>query len=161
MTKAVKYTRIMWKQRGSHGPDVEMILYMPIAIAVESKPTVDVALKEIGQVIKYARSEMYDAVLVRLENPPRTNSPELRTLIDVAKQHGVGIVLGGETYAPLTGFEQVIVRAPLRLHGNPVALYQKRWKMKIVSKDVSDIEEQLKDLSNFRKYFLSKSEYGG
>lgn len=150
----------MWKQRGSHGPDVEMILYMPIAVAVESKPTVDVALKEIGQVIKYARSGMYDAVLVRLENPPRTGSAELRTLIDAAKQHGIGIVLGGETYAPLTGFEQVLVRAPLGLHGNPVALYQKRGKMKVVSRDISTIEEQLKDLSCFRRYFL-KREYGG
>ncbi|RLF66212.1 MAG: hypothetical protein DRN26_04325 [Thermoplasmata archaeon] len=137
-----------------------MILYMPVAIAVESKPTADVALKEIGQVIKYAGSGMYDAVFVRLENPHRTGNTELRTLIDVAKQLGIGVVLGGEAYAPLTGFEQVLVGAPLRLYGNPVALYQKRREMNVVSRDISTIEEQLKDLSCFRRYFL-KREYRG
>lgn len=129
-----------------------MILFIPIVVAVESKSTASVALKEIHQVIKYARSGVYDAVLLRLENSPGTDSAELRNLIDVAKKHGIGIVLGGEAYTPLTGFEQILAEATLRLHGNPVDLYEKRGGMKIVNK-VGTIEDQLKDLSRFRRYF--------
>jgi len=147
---------MMWKPRGSHGPDVEMILYVPIAVAIESKPTVDVALKEIGQVIKYARSGMYDAVLVRLEKPPGANNAGLRTLMDIARQQGIGIVLGGGTHAPLIGSERVLIKALLELHGNPVLLYQKRKKMSIIYRNVDTVEEQLKDLSCFRRYFLRR-----
>ena len=154
MTKAIKYVRMMWRKRGSHGPDVEMILYIPVTIAVESKPTADVALREIGQVIKYARSGVYDAVLLRLEGSERSCNAELRDLIEVAKQHGIGVVLGGEAYAPLIGIEQVLVGARLGLHGDPVALHQKRREMTTVSREVSCAEELLKDLSCFRDYFL-------
>lgn len=154
MPNIVEYTQVMWKPRKSHGPDVEMIIYIPIVVAVESKLTVDVALKEIGQVIKYARTRLYDAVLIRLEHPPADSNAGLRTLIDVAEQHGIGIILGGSTYAPLTGSEQVIAKALLGLQGDPVLLYRRRGGMNILSKRADNTEDQLKDLSHFRKYFL-------
>jgi len=153
MTKSVKYIRMMWTQRISHGPDVEEILYMPIAVAVESKPTVATALKEIGQIIKYAKSGVYDSVFVRLETPPRTGSAELRILMEVARQHGIGIVLGGDTYAPLTGSESILLWAPLKLHGDPAMLYQKRRKMKYIIRNTSTVEAQLRDLLFSRRYF--------
>ena len=150
---------MLWKPRKTRGPDVEMIIYIPIAIALESKPTADAALKEIGQVIKYLKKGIYDAVLLRLESPPRDNS-ELRTLIEVAKKYGIGIILGGKTYAPLMGFEDVLVEAQLRLRGNPALLYQRRGRMEVLNKHANTVKDQLEDLSCFRKYFF-KNLHGG
>ncbi|MCC6014673.1 MAG: hypothetical protein LM564_03095, partial [Desulfurococcaceae archaeon] len=94
----------MWRSKRSWGPDVEMMVLLPVAVAVESKHTVADAYEKLGQLINYSLSDMYDAVVLRLEEAPRS-SEELKKLADVVGEYGIGVVVGGEPYSPLSGAE--------------------------------------------------------
>jgi hypothetical protein len=59
--------QILWRVKKSWGPDVEMILPLPIAVAVESKNTFGQALEDFDQIIGYRTAKRYDAVILRVE----------------------------------------------------------------------------------------------
>ena len=51
--------------RKSWSPDVTMIIFIPVAVAIESKRAVATAKKELRQAIEYADSGRYDASSLR------------------------------------------------------------------------------------------------
>lgn len=132
-----------------------MIIYLPIAIAIESKPIVSVALKEIGQVINYTATNLYDAVFIRIESTVWSENNELQMLENVAELHGIGIIAGGETYAPITNKDKIIQPAFLSLKGDPAKLYQKGCGMTLISQLADDFSLQITDLMHFRRIFYT------
>jgi hypothetical protein len=114
----VERCRILWRARGSWGPDVEMVLPLPVTVAVEAKNTVGDALGDLDQLIGYARKEIYDATILRILHPGGRED-DLKKLLGVAREYGIGVVVGGDAYSPLMGAEEVLLRACLRLTSKP------------------------------------------
>jgi len=100
----------MWRPKRSWGPDVEIVLLLPVAVAVESKRTAANAFDNIDQIIGYSQSGRYDALILRLEEAPR-ESEELRRLSDVLSKYGIGIVVGGGAHSPLSGAEEILQKS--------------------------------------------------
>lgn len=123
-----------------------MVLLLPVAVAVESKHTVADAYEKIGQLIDYSLNDMYDAVVLRLEEAPRS-SEELKKLADVVDRYGIGVVVGGEPYSPLSGAEEVLRRALLTLRANPLKLLE---DMGLSARSIS---ASLDTLLTLRRYF--------
>ena len=144
--KVFEFGRIVWRSKRSWGPDVEMLLLLPVAVAVESKRTVADALSKVGQLISYSQSERYDALILRLEEAPKEDE-ELGTLVDVLGKYGIGIVVGGEPYSPLTGAEEILQRASLNLRSNPLELLED------MGLSAQSLAISLNTLLPFRRYF--------
>lgn len=125
---------------------MEMMVLLPVAVAVESKHTVADAYEKLGQLINYSLSDMYDAVVLRLEEAPRS-SEELKKLADVVGEYGIGVVVGGEPYSPLSGAEEVLGKALLTLRGNPLKLLE---DMGLSARSIS---ASLDTLLTLRRYF--------
>jgi hypothetical protein len=123
-----------------------VVLLLPVAVAVESKHTVADAYEKIGQLIDYSLNDMYDAVVLRLEEAPRS-SEELKKLADVVDRYGIGVVVGGEPYSPLSGAEEVLRRALLTLRANPLKLLE---DMGLSARSIS---ASLDTLLTLRRYF--------
>jgi len=123
-----------------------MLLLLPVAVAVESKRTVADALSKVGQLISYSQSERYDALILRLEEAPKEDE-ELGTLVDVLGKYGIGIVVGGEPYSPLTGAEEILQRASLNLRSNPLELLED------MGLSAQSLAISLNTLLPFRRYF--------
>jgi len=124
-----------------------MVLLLPVAVAVESKRTVADAFSKVGQIIGYSQSGRYDALILRLEEAPG-GSEELGGLSDVLSKYGVGIVVGGEAYSPLSGTEEILQRALLSLSSNPLEL------LKDMGLSAQSLSASLDALLLFRKYFM-------
>jgi len=142
----VEFGRIVWRSKRSRGPDIEMMLLLPVAVAVESKHTVADAYEKIGQLIDYGLNDMYDAVFLRLEEAPRSGE-ELKKLVDVVDRYGIGVVVRGEPYSPLSGAEEVLRRALLTLRANPLKLLE---DMGLSARSIS---ASLDTLLTLRRYF--------
>jgi len=151
---------MMWTSRGSHGPDVEAVMLIPIVVAVESKRTSSVALKEIGQAIKYVESKLYDSVFINIEDEPSQDDEDFKRLLNHAQRLGVGILVGGEPYsAPYQYSEkQVRLKAVLGLHGDPLALLRERQKyMRELRVAEESTENYIGALSSYRRIFFDTS----
>lgn len=146
----IEYIKMLWKSKRSHGPDVETILFLPIAIAVESKRSVDVALDDIAQIIRYAEDKNYDSVILRLEKSPE-ESRSFNMLLNLIKEYGVGIVIGEDPHAPLSGSDDVLLRAQVRIRTS--SLTRLCEGMQMVAMKAGSIEDLVEDLSFFRKFF--------
>jgi len=160
LSNKVEYLRMLWNQRGSHGPDVEAVMLIPIAVAVESKRTSSVALKEIGQVINYVESGLYDSVFINIEDEPSQDDEDFKRLLNHAQRLGVGILVGGEEYsAPHQyGEKQVRLKAVLDLQGDPLALLQERQKYMLELRVAEEsTESYIGVLSSYRRIFFNTS----
>jgi len=151
MSKLVEQNRIVWRSKKARGPDVEMVFFMPVSIAIESKHTVADALDKASQVIGYVQSKRYDAVFLRLENPPEKENRDLKSLKDIIGKYGIGIIIGGDPYSPLTGSEKVLQKASLNLCSNPSELLR---DMSFSSQILSMPKETSANSSSLRKYFV-------
>jgi len=116
--EVVERQRILWRARGSWGPDVEMVLPLPVTVAVEAKNTVGDALGDLDQLIGYARKEIYDAMILRILHPGGRED-DLEKLLRSVRGYGIGVVAGGDAYSPLMGNERVLLKACLRLTSEP------------------------------------------
>ena len=116
--KVVEREQILWRARGSWGPDVEMVLPLPVTVAVEAKNTVGDALGDLDQLIGYARKEIYDATILRILHPGGRED-DLEKLLRSVRGYGIGVVAGGDAYSPLMGNERVLLKACLRLTSEP------------------------------------------
>ncbi len=142
---------LVWRNLEARGPDVEVLLFIPTAIAVESKRTLYATLNSLDQIIGYATSSLYDAVIVRVMEPP--SKDELQRA-QVLLRYGVGIVVGEDEYAPLGYRDQIIERAVLKMNGDPLELYRgMAGRVNIVERSFSDLEDALKASSYRRRYF--------
>ncbi|MEM1618675.1 MAG: hypothetical protein QXE77_03895 [Desulfurococcaceae archaeon] len=92
-----KSVKIVWRTRGSWGPDLEYILFVPVLVAVETKRTVKQAEESVNQLISYA--EKYDALFLHLEE--KKDPHEFLALKELAMTRGIGILLGGSRENPL------------------------------------------------------------
>jgi len=145
--KLGEFSQIVWRSKRSWGPDVEMVLLLPVAVAVESKRTAADAFSSVGQIVSYSQSGRYDALILRLEEAPR-ESEELGGLLDVLSKYGVGIVVGGEAYSPLSGTEEILQKALLSLSSDPLEL------LKDMGFSAQSLSASLDALLSFRKYFV-------
>jgi hypothetical protein len=116
--EVVERQRILWRARGSWGPDVEMVLPLPVTVAVEAKNTVGDALGDLDQLIGYARNRAYDAMILRILHPGGRED-DLEKLLRAVRGYGIGVVAGGDAYSPLMGNERVLLKACLRLTSEP------------------------------------------
>jgi len=115
----VESFQILWRAKKSRGPDVEMILPLPIAVAVESKNTFGQALGDFDQIIGYRTAKKYDAVILRVERWVERDREELELVLEQAGKLGIGVVVNGYSYSPLMGTEKVLARACLDLASDP------------------------------------------
>jgi len=160
LSNKVEYIRMLWNQRGSHGPDVEAVMLIPIAVAIESKRTSRDAVDGIGQVINYMESGLYDSVFINIEDEPSQDDKDFKLLLDRAQEMGVGILVGGEEYsAPHQyGEKQVRLKAVLDLQGDPLALLQERQKyMRELRVAEESTESYIGALSSYRRIFFNTS----
>jgi len=97
---------------------VEMVLPLPVTVAVEAKNTVGDALGDLDQLIGYARKEIYDAMILRILHPGGRED-DLEKLLRSVRGYGIGVVAGGDAYSPLMGNERVLLKACLRLTSEP------------------------------------------
>jgi hypothetical protein len=111
--------QILWRAKKSWGPDVEMILPLPIVVAVESKNTFGQALEDFDQIIGYRTAKKYDAVILRVERRVERDREELELVLEQASKLGIGVVVNGYSYSPLMGAEKVLARACLDLASDP------------------------------------------
>jgi hypothetical protein len=116
--EVVERLRILWRAKESRGPDVEMVLPLPITVAVEAKNTVGDVLGDLDQLIGYARNESYDATILRVLRLGGRED-DLKKLLGAVREYGIGVVVGGDAYSPLMGTERVLLRACLRLTSEP------------------------------------------
>jgi len=137
----------MWRCRRARGPDVELLLPLPIAIAIESKRTAADALDKVSQVISYAMSGRYDAVFLRLDVPSKEGDEDLKRLKAIVGPHGIGIIVGGYPYSPLTELEALLQKAFLGLNSDPLDL------IKDMGSSIHTMEVSLDSLLLLRKYF--------
>jgi hypothetical protein len=119
MSILVESSQILWRVNKSWGPDVEMILPLPIAVAVESKNTFGQALEDFDQIIGYRAAKRYDAVILRVEKRVEGDRDELELVLEQAGKLGIGVVVNGYSYSPLMGTEKVLARACLDLASDP------------------------------------------
>jgi len=119
MSILVESSQILWRVNKSWGPDVEMILPLPIAVAVESKNTFGQALEDFDQIIGYRAAKKYDAVILRVEKRVEGDRNELELILEQAGKLGIGVVVNGYSYSPLMGTEKVLTRACLDLASDP------------------------------------------
>jgi hypothetical protein len=119
MSILVESTQILWRAKKSWGPDVEMFLPLPIAVAVESKNTFAQALEDFDQIIGYRMDKKYNAVILRVEKRVEGDRDELELVLEQAGKLGIGVVVNGYSYSPLMGNEEVLARARLELASDP------------------------------------------
>lgn len=140
----------MWRPKKSRGPDVEAIIFLPVVVAVESKRTADGALDKVAQIISYAEDKSYDAVILRLEeNPEEAKSYD--KLVNLIGRYGVGVVVGGDPYAPLSGSEEVLLKARMKLRPSPALELHSEMQQVVVSTE--DVGKLVEKLSLYRKFF--------
>jgi hypothetical protein len=144
--KVVKRQQILWRARGSWGPDVEMVLPLSVTVAVEAKNTVGDALGDLDQLIGYARNRVYDATILRILHP-RGREDDLKKLLGAVRGYGIGVVVGGDAYSPLMGTERVLLRACLRLTSEPAEVIR---EMGLAARA---LEMPLSMLIEMRKFF--------
>lgn len=143
---------LIWRGKGSHGPDVEAVLLIPLVVAVESKPSVTTALNQIGQILRYKESGVYDSVILRLQGEPR-DKKDLDILKRYANENGVGIVIGKGPHDP-PGRDKVILPAKLDFKGNPYKFFtENRVSFREDITEEQDLADALKHLVANRKYF--------
>jgi len=147
LSNLVEKTQILWRKKESAGPDVELILPLPIAVAVESKNTFGQALKDFAQIIGYQATKKYDAVILRVERLREEERNSLKLVLDQATKLGIGVVVGGYSYSPLMGSEKVLARAHLDLTSDPGKL------AKDMGRALQKLELSLDKLLSFRKFF--------
>ena len=153
MSNTVESCQLIWRAKKSKGPDVEMIVHLPVAVAVESKNTLGDALGDFDQVISYKRSRKYDATILRIERCIEKEGEKLEQLLKLASTHGVGVVVGGHRYSPLMGGERVLLQAPLHLTSDPVEVLRRSGSATQI------LRMPLDKLLIFRRYFKA-SGYG-
>ncbi|MGC9021418.1 MAG: hypothetical protein ACP5KE_09460 [Candidatus Methanodesulfokora sp.] len=142
---------ILWRSLASGGPDVEMIMFVPVAIAVESKRTLTAALDDLDQIIGYVAGSLYDAVILRLRNYP--GEEELRKAEPLIRR-GVGIVIGEDDYAPLGHFDRVLFSADLKMRGNVIEIFRRMGgTANLAEYSLNNIEDALTRLSSLRRFF--------
>jgi|GEM_PF-2121611 hypothetical protein len=122
MSILVESSQILWRAKKSWGPDVEMILPLPIAVAVESKNNFGQALEDFDQIIGYRMAKKYDAVILRVEKRVEGDRDKLKLVLEQAGRLGIGVVVNGNSYSPLMGTERVLARACLDLASDPSEL---------------------------------------
>lgn len=144
----VEFVKKLWKENRARGPDVEEILIIPLFIAIEDKRTARKAFDDIAQIIGYAESGRYDAVIIRLEESPEADQSYKR-LVNLAKMYGVGIVAGGSPYNPLGGSEEVLLKAKISFREKTVPEIPELRSIKI---RVQGEEELVKHLFAFRRF---------
>lgn len=143
------HIEMIWRPKKSRGPDVEMILHLPVTVAIESKNTVAEALDDFGQIIRYIESKKYDSVFIKIleDSDRQDDSEKYETLLRQADKHNVGILIGEDPYAPLMGNEKVLKRSRLSLNSNPAELL-KSMGSNVLKRDVS-----FDKLVSFRRLF--------
>jgi hypothetical protein len=102
----------------SWGPDVEMIVPLPVVLAVESKNTFGDALEDFNQIVGYRIAKKYDAIILRIEKRIKGDEEEHKLVLEKSSKLGIGVVLGGYSYSPLMGTEKVLARASLDFTSN-------------------------------------------
>ena len=122
MSNSIEMYKMMWRSKGSRGPDVEMILPLPITVAIESKNTIAEALEDFDQIIRY--STKYDAIFIRLlkYNTRQDVKEKYKILQSLADRYRIGILIGEDPYSPLMGSEEVLKRSRLSLNSDPAEL---------------------------------------
>lgn len=152
MVKVVKNIELagkLWKYNKTRGPDVEELLFVPLFVAVESKKTAADALASLQQIVGYAKSRSYDAVILRLEeDPPRDQYYE--SLVHQIKKQGIGLVVGGGPYTPLTGSEEIMLKARVNFRAR---LTRELSEMQLIKLSVQSEEDFVNHLLFARKYF--------
>lgn len=144
--EVVERQQILWRARESWGPDVEIVLPLPITVAVEAKNTIGDALEDLDQLISYARNKSYDAIILRVLHLGGKED-YLKKLLGAVRGHGIGVVVGGDAYSPLMGAEEAILRACLRLTSEPAEVVR---RMGLAARA---LEMPLSMLINLRKFF--------
>jgi hypothetical protein len=124
MSNYIEMYRMIWRSKESRGPDVEMVLPLPVTVAIESKNTIAEALEDFGQIIRYSESNKYDAVFIRLlkYNNRQDIKEKYKILQSLAGRYRVGILIGEDPYSPLMGNEEVLERSFLSLNSDPAEL---------------------------------------
>jgi hypothetical protein len=138
-----------WRAKKSRGPDVEMVLLLPVTVAIESKNTAAEALEDFDQIISYSESNKYDAVFIKLlkYNNRQNDKEKYKTLQTLAGNYKVGILIGEDPYAPLMGNEEVLKRSRLSLNSDPAEL------LKSMGSQVLKRAVPLDKLVSFRRLF--------
>jgi hypothetical protein len=147
MSNLIEKAQILWRKKESRGPDVELILPLPVAVAVETKNTFGQALEDLDQIIGYQATKKYDAVVLRVERLIEEEKNPLKLVLDQATKLGIGVVVGGYSYSPLMGTEKVLARAHLDLISDPGKL------AKEMGRALQKLELSLDKLLSFRKFF--------
>jgi len=147
----VESSQILWRVNKSWGPDVEMILPLPIAVAVESKNTFGQALEDFDQIIGYRAAKKYDAVILRVEKRVEGDRDELELVLEQAGKLGIGVVVNGYSYSPLMGTEKVLARACLDLASDPSELIRRMQPASQI------LKMPLDRLFVFREFFEARS----
>jgi len=151
MSILVESSRILWRANKSWGPDVEMILPLPITVAVESKNTFSQALEDFDQIIGYRTNKKYDAVILRIEKRVERDRDELELVLEQAGKLGIGVVVNGYSYSPLMGSEEVLAQACLDLASDPNEVIRRMQHASQILKIPLD------RLFVFRKFFEARS----
>ncbi|MEM4469045.1 MAG: hypothetical protein QXS32_08285 [Candidatus Nezhaarchaeales archaeon] len=150
MSNNLELIQMLWRYKKTRGPDVEAVIFLPIVVAIESKRTARAAFDSFAQIVTYAKDEKYDAVLLRLEENPDKDSLN-ENFIELTRNYGIGVIVGGETYAPLSGSEEVLLKARLRLRSSPTAELYK--EMQQVDVRIDDVGKLIEYHLLFRKFF--------
>jgi len=151
MSISVEPSQILWRVNKSRGPDVEMILPLPIAVAVESKNTFGQVLEDFDQIIGYRAAKKYDAVILRVEKRVEGDREELKLVLEQAGKLGIGVVVNGYSYSPLMGTEKVLARAHLDLASDPSEVVRRMQSASQI------LKMPLDKLFAFREFFEVRS----
>jgi hypothetical protein len=151
MSTLVEQVQILWRAKKSWGPDVEMIVPLPVVVAVESKNTFRKALEDFDQIIGYRTAKEYDAVILRVEKRIEGDEEDLELVLERANKLGIGVVAGGYPYSPLMGTEKVFARAYLDLTSNPGEL------VRDMGLALQTLKTPLNKLFVFREFFRVSS----
>jgi hypothetical protein len=138
---------IVWRTKKARGPDVEMVCFLPITVAIEVKHTVADAIDKVSQIINYALNEKYDAVFLHMEEASMGKNEDFSLLESIISKYGIGIIVGGALYHPLTGSQKILRKASLNLRSNPLDLLR---DMGLSAQSLSAPADVLLSL---RKYF--------
>jgi len=149
MSNNMETYKMMWRSKESRGPDVEMILPLPITVAIESKNTIAEALEDFDQIIRYSESDKYDAIFIRLlkYNTRQDVKEKYKILQSLADRYKVGILIGEDPYSPLMGSEEVLKRSRLSLNSDPAELLKSMGSRALIRAVLLD------KLVSFRRLF--------
>ncbi|WP_131160166.1 hypothetical protein [Aeropyrum pernix] len=160
MSKTLEIPWMLYRRKGSYGPDVEVVLMMPISVAIEDKLSLEVALREFGQVLNYYMSGSYDAVFIRINDVASVDHRRLALLEHMASQHGIGVLVGGSPYSAFTESDVLKLPAVISMKGNPLRVYRRGRPMTPVIRKADDFEQLIESALRYRSFFRAESAFG-